>query len=72
MTTSEHIDLIIKRRYNDYGGTMMQGLKKLHLRMRNAFGDEYFLRYLKEAERKIPQVPKYEIPQSARDSLNAL
>ena len=72
MTTKEHIDLIIERRYNGYRGSKMVSLKRLHSLMRNSFGDEMFLNYLKKAEKEIPTISKYEIPQRVIDALNAL
>lgn len=72
MTTKEHIDLIVERRYNGYRGSKMILIKRMHAFIRNGMGDEMFLNYLKEAEKRIPIIPKYEIPQSVKDALNAL
>ena len=65
------IDLIVERQYGGYRGKLMQPLKELHNKVRRLVGDEKFLEFLKKSEKENPR-PKYEIPQSVKDALNAL
>lgn len=69
MTDSDHIELILQKRYNEYKGEKIQKIKLIHELMRENLGDKLFLVYLKELESKLPEAPEYKIPKRAVDAL---
>lgn len=61
MTTKEKINKIVKDQYNDYKGTFMQPLLKVHTYMRNNMTNEKFLELLEKSVNENPR-PKYNSP----------
>ena len=66
MTVSEKIDLIVKERYNNYNGEIMDYIKGLHEYMRENISDDDFLEYLETCEAVNPR-PVFNLPDEFMD-----
>ena len=55
MTTQERIEEIIDKEFNNYGGSRVRPIKKLHDNLRKALGDKSFLIFLEKAVKENPR-----------------
>lgn len=55
MDTTEKINEILEKRYNNYKGSLFNPIKFYHAQLRLVISDEDFLKFLKEQETNNPR-----------------